>query len=283
MSVKDRLKLVEKDNDKIPLSHQLALLQVNRSWYYDWVNTGCGENISAKDIATMNLIDRWYTKYPYFGSRRINAHIREYDGVVVNHKRIERLMRVMGIEAVYPKPDSSKPHPDHKIYPYLLRNLEIIKPNQVHGVDITYIRLKNAFLYLVAIIDWYSRYVLSWELSDSLEVGFCVSALQKSLSIAVPEIHNSDQGSQFTSEEYLDLLRQSGARISMDGRGRAMDNIFTERLWRSVKYEEVYLKDYDSPREARQSLEKYFLFYNNERLHSSLGYKTPAKIYFERR
>jgi len=231
----------------------------------------------------MNLIDKWYTKCPYFGARRINTHIREYDNIAINRKRIQRLMRVMGIEAVYPKPDFSKPHPDHEIYPYLLRNLAIVRPNQVHGVDITYIRLKGAFLYLVAIIDWYSRYVLAWELSDSLETGFCISALEKSLTTAVPEIHNSDQGSQFTSNDYLKVLKQSGTKISMDGRGRAMDNIFTERLWRTVKYEEVYLKDYDSPREARQSLEKYFLFYNNERLHTSLGNKTPAKIYFERR
>lgn len=189
----------------------------------------------------------------------------------------------MGIEAVYPKPNLSKPHPDNQVYPYLLRGLEIVRPNQVHGVDITYIRLKTGFLYLVAIIDWFSRFVLSWELSDTLESDFCVKALEKSLTIAIPEIHNSDQGVQFTSKDYSGVLKQTTARISMDGRGRAMDNIFTERLWRTVKYEEVYLKDYVSPREARQSLEQYFTFYNQERLHSSLGYKTPASIYFERR
>lgn len=275
--------MVERENKEIPLSHQLALLQLNRSWYYDWVSTGSGKRVDEKDLIAMNLIDKWYTKYPHFGFRRITEHIRSYDGVLINHKKVRRLMRVMGLEAIYPKPNLSKSSPDHEVYPYLLRNLQIVKPNQVHGVDITYIRLKNTFLYLVAVIDWFSRYVLSWELSDTLETGFCISALERALAIAVPDIHNSDQGSQFTSREYLGVLKRAGARISMDGRGRALDNIFTERLWRSVKYEEVYLKDYDCPREARKSLDQYFHFYNQERLHSSLGYKTPAQIYFERR
>lgn len=230
----------------------------------------------------MNLIDKWYTRAPSFGVRRITRHIREYDQVTVNHKRVQRLMRLMGIEAIYQKPNFSEPHPGHEIYPYLLRNLEIKRPDQVHGVDITYVRLKGSFLYLTAIIDWFSRYVLSWRLSDTLDTSFCVEALQNALKIGVPEIHNSDQGSQFTSDDYLGILKQYPIRISMDGRGRAMDNIFTERLWRTVKYEEVYLKDYQSPREARESLAQYFDFYNQERLHQSLGYQTPAKIYFER-
>ncbi len=274
---------MERENCQIPLSRQLALLQVNRSWYYDWIDRGCGEIINPTDVAVMNRIDFWYTKCPYFGVRRITEHIREYDQILVNHKKIQRLMGVMGLEAIYPKPNLSKPHPNHAIYPYLLRGMEIVRPNQVHGVDITYVRLKGSFLYLVAIINWFSRYVLSWELSDTLDCGFCVETLENALRVGVPQIHNSDQGSQFTSEDYLGILKQSGARISMDGRGRAMDNIFTERLWRTVKYEEIYLKDYSSPKEARQSLGEYFNFYNQERLHQSLGYKTPAKIYFEGR
>ena len=282
MSVHEKLKLVERENDIVPLSHQLALLQVNRSWYYDWVRRGCGELITPDNLVAMNRIDWWYTKHPYFGVRRITEHIRVYDKMIVNHKRIARLMAVMGIEALYQKPDCSKPHPDHAVYPYLLRNISITRPNQVHGVDITYIRLRGGFLYLVAIMDWFSRYVLAWELSDTLDTGFCTATLEKALTIGIPDIHNSDQGSQFTSTEYLDILKHHPIRISMDGRGRAMDNIFTERLWRTVKYEEVYLKEYGSPREARESLTEYFTFYDEERLHQSLGYKTPAHVYFER-
>lgn len=273
---------MEKENLEIPISHQLALLQVNRSWYYDWVRRGRGEIISEWDLFLMSRIDEWYTEHPYFGVRRITEHLQEFENVPVNHKHIHRLMQIMGIQALYQKRDLSKPHPDHEVYPYLLRDLNIQRPNQVHGVDITYVRLRGGFLYLVAIIDWFSRYVLSWELSDTLDTGFCVQALESALKIAVPEIHNSDQGSQFTSEDYLGVLKQHEVRISMDGRGRAMDNIFTERLWRTVKYEEVYLKDYQSPREARQSLTDYFDFYNQGRLHQSLGYKTPTEIYFRR-
>lgn len=191
-------------------------------------------------------------------------------------------MQKMGIRAIYQKPDLSKPHPDHEVYPYLLRDLNIVKPNQVHGTDITYIRMHGGFLYLVAIIDWYSRYVLSWGLSDTLNSDFCVDTLTHALQIAVPDIHNSDQGSQFTSADYLGVLKHYPVKISMDGRGRAMDNIFTERLWRTIKYEEVYLQDYQSPREARESLTRYFNFYNQGRLHQSLGYKTPAEIYFRK-
>lgn len=227
----------------------------------------------------MSRIDAWYTEHPYFGVRRITEHLQEFEGVPVNHKHTARLMQIMGIQALYQKRDLSKPHPGNEIYPYLLRDLNIVRPNQVHGVDITYVRLRGSFLYLVAIINWFSRYVLSWQLSDTLDTRFCVEALENSLKIAIPEIHNSDQGSQFTSEDYLGVLKQHPIRISMDGRGRAMDNIFTERLWRTVKYEEVYLKDYQSPREARQSLTEYFDFYNQGRLHQSLGYKTPAEIY----
>lgn len=273
---------MEKGNSFVPLCHQLALLQVNRSWYYDWVRRGQGELVDDWDLFLMNRIDAWYTEHPYFGVRRITEHLREFEDIPVNHKHIHSLMQRLGIQALYQKPDFSKPHPDHEIYPYLLGNLNITRPNQVHGVDITYVRLHGGFLYLVAVIDWFSRFVLSWQLSDTLDTGFCVEALESALKIAIPEIHNSDQGSQFTSDDYLGILKQHPIRISMDSRGRAMDNIFTERLWRSVKYEEIYLKDYQSPREARESLTDYFDFYNRGRLHQSLGYKTPSQIYFRK-
>jgi len=228
----------------------------------------------------MDQMDKIYTDFPYYGSPRI-THELQRNGIVVNHKRVERLMRVMGIEAVYPKPNLSKNDKPHPVYPYLLKNLEITFPNQVWGTDITYIRVKNDWLYLVAILDWYSRYIVSWELSDTLEAGFCVNNLQIALNQAIPNIHNSDQGSQFTSDEYLNTLKSKPEiLISMDGRGRCMDNIFTERLWRSVKYDEVYLHDYQSPREARFSLAKYLETYNQRRLHESLQYNTPSEIYF---
>lgn len=192
-------------------------------------------------------------------------------------------MQVMGIQAVYPKPKLSFNNKQHEIYPYLLDNIVIVRPNQVWGADITYIRLRNTWFYLVAIVDWFSRYVISWELSDSLSVDFCLEALKKALQIAICEIHNSDQGIQFTSEAYLAILKAYEAiKISMDSRGRVFDNIFNERLWRSLKYEEVYLKEYASPKEARQSLKEYFTFYNQERLHQSLNYKTPVEVYFEK-
>lgn len=230
----------------------------------------------------MHEIDEIYTKCPFYGVRRIEKQLRR-NGIVVNHKKVHRLMQIMGIQAIYPKPHLSFNNKQHEIYPYLLDNIAIVRPNQVWGADITYIRLRGAFLYLVAIIDWFSRYVISWELSDSLTVDFCLEALKRSLQFAICEIHNSDQGVQFTSEVYLAILKAyQTIRISMDSRGRVFDNIFNERLWRSVKYEEVYLKEYASPKEARQSLKEYFTFYNQERLHQSLNYQTPAEIYFEK-
>jgi len=225
-------------------------------------------------------MDKIYTDFPYYGSPRITKELQR-NGEIINHKRVERLMNIMGIEAVYPKPNLSKNDKPHPVYPYLLKKLEITKPNQVWGTDITYIKVKNDWLYLVAILDWYSRYIVSWELSDTMEAGFCVNNLQNALHQAIPVIHNSDQGSQFTSDEYINTLKSKPEiLISMDGRGRCMDNIFTERLWRSVKYEEVYLHDYQSPREARQSLARYLQTYNEKRLHQSLDYNTPAEIYF---
>lgn len=230
----------------------------------------------------MDEIDRIHTKRPFYGRPRITWQLEENGYGGVNHKRVYRLMKIMGIEALFPKRNLSKPESGHYIYPYLLKDLSIVRPNQVWGVDITYIRLKKEWLYLVAIMDWYSRYIVSWELSDSMGVWFCRETLQNALKIGIPEIHNSDQGSQFTSADYTGILQAyPDVRISMDHRGRCFDNIFTERLWRTIKYEEVYLKEYESPREARQSLTEYIKFYNEERPHSSLGNVVPADIYFK--
>lgn len=240
--------------------------------------------VSPEDLAVMNRIDEVWTKWPFYGRPRITKQLAR-EGLVVNHKRVGRLMKIMGIEAVCPKRNLSRPAKGHEVYPYLLKNMVIIRPDQVWGVDITYVRLARDWLYLFAVLDWFSRRVLAWELSDTLATGFCCQALREAMETAVglPEYHNSDQGSQLTAGEYLAILKEHpGIQISMDGRGRAFDNIFTERLWRTVKYEDVYLKDYQSPRQARQSLTDYFRFYNEERIHQALGYKTPNEVYFNR-
>lgn len=229
----------------------------------------------------MKRIDKIYTDLPYYGSRRIAKELSQKSDEKINRKKVQRLMRIMGIEAIYPKKRLSKPDPDHTIYPYLLRGVKAKHPNHIWGTDITYIPLSKGWVYLVAILDWFSRLVVSWELSDTLTADFCVHTLEKALKTAIPDIHNSDHGSQFTSNDYLEVLkRNSDIRISMDGRGRAFDNIFTERLWRSVKYEEVYIHDYQSPADARFSLTNYFDTYNNRRLHQSLNYKTPTEVYY---
>lgn len=273
-----KLGLIEKNHSELSVREQCELLQLNRSSLY-WPRK---PEVSAEDILVMNEIDKLYTKRPFFGVRRITDHL-VIPGVVVNHKRIHRLMQVIGIQAIHARPNLSKPDKQHTVYPYLLRDLSIIRPNQVWGTDITYIRVNGSWLYLVAILDWYSRYVISWELSDTLCVEFCVENLKRALQIGIPDIHNSDQGVQFTADDYVNILKlYPSIRISMDGRGRAMDNIFTERLWRSVKYEEVYLKDYQSPGEARQSLTEYFEFYNTERKHSALNKQTPESVYFNK-
>ena len=230
----------------------------------------------------MSKIDEIYTELPFYGSPKITKELKN-QGIIVNHKKIERLMGKMGLQALVPQKNTSKPHPDHPVFPYLLRTKRIIYPNQVWGTDITFIRAKGLWFYLVAILDWYSRYVLSWQLSRTLTADFCVNALDQALTIARPEIHNSDQGSQFTSFEYIAKLREyPEIQISMDGRGRCFDNIFTERLWRTVKYEEVYLKEYQSFDEAQESLNSYFNLYNTKRLHESLNYLTPQKVYFSK-
>lgn len=225
------------------------------------------------------MIDEQYIKIPFYGSRRMTVWLNE-QGYEVNRKRVRRLMRKMGIEAIYPKKNLSKRNQEHRIFPYLLRQLEVDHQNQVWSTDITFIRMAQGFLYLVAIMDWYSRYVLSWRLSNTMETWFCVEALEEALTAyGRPEIFNSDQGSQFTSREFTGRLIRADIRISMDGRGRVFDNIFIERLWRSLKYEEVYLHDYSDGLEAGERLDWYFTFYNNERPHQSLSYRTPASLY----
>jgi len=230
-------------------------------------------------MALMRQIDEVYTAYPFYGSRRITAALNRAQTVRLNRKRIVRLMRIMGIRGLAPGPDTSKPHPENKVYPYLLRGLAIERANQVWSTDITYIPMPKGFMYLVAIIDWYSRYVLSWQLSNTLDTAFCLDALEQALQINTPSIFNTDQGVQFTSEAFTGALLKKTIRISMDGRGRALDNIFVERLWRTVKYENIYLNEYPTVAALRQGLKDYFTFYNQVRGHQSLNYQTPAEVY----
>jgi putative transposase len=234
--------------------------------------------ISAADLELMRRLDEQYTRTPFYGSRRMTAWLRT-QGQRVNRKRVTRLLAVLGLEALVPRRRLSTPAPGHRIYPYLLRGVSIDRVDQVWSTDITYIRLRHGFVYLVAVIDWYSRYVLAWELAPTLDTAFCVSALETALRHGQPEIFNTDQGAQFTSAAFTGRLEAAGIQISMDGRGRALDNVFVERLWRSVKYEEVYLKDYTGFTDAARNLAAYFRFYNGERLHQALGYRTPAAVY----
>ena len=228
----------------------------------------------------MRALDEIYTAYPFYGSRRMRVALRER-ALPANRKRIQRLMRRLGLDAIGPTPRLSQPAPDHRVYPYLLRDVAIERVDQVWSTDITYIRLRPGFVYLVAILDWFSRYVLAWELSVTVNGQFCLDALDRALARGHPAIFNTDQGAQFTSAVFTERLRAAGVQISMDGRGRALDNVFVERLWRSVKYEEVYLKDYTSVTDARAQLARYFTFYNHVRPHQSLGYRTPGAVYAE--
>ena len=229
----------------------------------------------------MHLLDEQYTRAPFYGIRRMREWLRT-QGHAVNAKRVSRLLRVMGLEAIYPKPRLSAGNDLHRKYPYLLKGVPIAEPNQVWSTDITYIRLRQGFVYLVAILDWFSRYVLSWKVALTMEVEFCLEALDRALEVARPAIFNSDQGAQFTSTKFTGRLEAAGVRISMDGRGRVFDNIFVERLWRTVKYEEVYLKSYDDVHACVHGLSAYFRFYNEERLHQALGYRTPQQVYYGR-
>lgn len=256
------------------MARQCELLDLARSsWYYKPIV------VDPYQLHLMNLIDAQYTKTPFYGIRRMTAWLRR-QGEVVNHKRVARLMRQMGIEAIYPRPRTTIAADNVRRYPYLLNGVTIDAPNLVWSTDITYIRLAKGFVYLVAIIDWYSRYVLAWQLSNTMDVHFCLVALKQALQIGQPLIFNSDQGSQFTSHQFTSYLESRDIRISQDGKGRAFDNIFIERLWRSVKYEEVYLKDYSTVAVAIEGLGNYFEFYNHQRLHQALDYQVPAAVHF---
>lgn len=230
------------------------------------------------ELGVMREMDAIYTEWPFYGSRRMVVEL-ERRGYQVNRKRVQRLRRVMGLETLYPKPKLSERQPEHHIYPYLLRDVAVVRVHQVWGTDITYIRMARGFMYLVAILEWYSRYVLAWRLSNTLDTDFCLEALEEALTHGKPEIFNSDQGAQFTSKDFTSRLEQAQVKISMDGRGRALDNIFTERLWRTVKYEDIYLKEYATVTELMEGLTAYFTFYNHQRPHQSLDYRTPAEVY----
>jgi putative transposase len=257
----------------LSVRRQCELLGLPRSTYYYEPATESPEN-----LALMRRIDEQYLKTPFFGSRRMADWLSRW-GLPVNRKRVQRLMRLMGIEAVYPRKKTSIPGVGHKVYPYLLRDVHVVRANQVWCTDITYLPMWRGFMYLVAIMDWYSRYVLSWRISNSLETSFCVEALEAALELGRPEIFNSDQGAQFTSQAFTGRLEEEGIAISMDGRGRALDNVFIERLWRTVKYEDIYLKDYGDVDDLYQGLDRYFDFYDHERPHQSLHYKTPHEVY----
>jgi len=265
--------MLEPNAPELPLKTQAELLGLSRaSLYYHAVPP------SAEEVAIKHRIDELYTRWPFYGSRKI-AVLLNQEEILVSRPTVQHYMREMGISGIAPGPNTSKSAPEHKIYPYLLRHIRAQQPNHIWGIDITYIRLKGGWMYLVAILDWFSRFVVAWEVDQALELPFVLNAVERALQQATPTIWNSDQGSHFTSPQYLSRLLSADVQISMDGRGRAVDNIFTERLWRSVKYEEVYLNDYLSPREARNGLARYFNFYNFERPHQALDYRTPALAY----
>jgi len=265
--------MVDRDHADVSVVRQCELLNVSRSSvYYSPVGA------SEYELELMGLMDKQYLRTPFYGSRKMAAWLRS-QGYSVNRKRVQRLMRRMGIEAIYRRPRTTRPDSGHKVYPYLLRDLQIDEVNQVWATDITYIPMARGFMYLVCVMDWHSRYVLSWRLSNTLEADFCVDALEAALSMDVPGIFNTDQGSQFTSEAFTSVLLNRGVHVSMDSAGAYMDNVFVERLWKSVKYEEVYLKAYESVAEARSGIGAYLSFYNNERPHQALGYRTPAQVF----
>jgi putative transposase len=274
LPVQERRTMVDPSYTALSIRRQCTLLSLPRaSWYYTSVA------VDDETLALMNAIDRQYTKTPFYGIRKMTIAMNER-GFRVNHKRIARLMQLMGIHAIYSEPKLSIPGQNHNIYPYLLTDVPITTANQVWSSDITYIPMMRGFMYCVAVIDWFSRYVLSWGISNTQDAEFCVHVLERALQINKPEIFNTDQGSQFTSEKFTARLNDAKIRISMDGRGRVLDNIFIERLWRSMKYEDVYLHNYSDPTALYDGLECYFNFYNYERYHQALQYSTPADIYF---
>jgi len=273
LPVEEKRLLIESDNTEIPIYRQCDLIGLIRSSYYYEPSEETEYN-----LLLMRLLDEQYTSAPFYGVPRMTEWLRS-QGYMVNHKRVERLMGIMGLQAIYPKPKLSKGVDNAKKYPYLLKGLHIQKPDHVWCSGITYIRLRQGFIYLVAIMDWFSRYVLSWEVSNSLDTFFCLNALEKALLRGSPEIFNNDQGSQFTSQAFTNRLEEADIRVSWDGRGRLWDNIFIERLWRTVKYEEVFIRDYQTVAEAVKGLSSYFRFYNNGRFHQSLEYRTPLQVY----
>src|SRR5438067_1479955 len=265
--------LIEAEHGQLSVRRQCELLGLNRSSvYYEPVAE------TPENLALMRRMDEQYTKYPFYGSRRMTAWL-EQQGEEVNRKRVQRLMRVMGLEAIYPKPKLSIAGRGHRIYPYLLRDVRIERVDQVWSTDITYIPMRTGFMYLAAVIDWYSRYVIAWRLSNTLDGSFCLDMLEEALGKGRPEVFNTDQGVQFTAEAWTSRLLSAGVAVSMDGRGRCLDNVFVERLWRTVKYEDIYLRGYETVPELQRGLARYFVFYNQERLHQSLGYEAPAVVY----
>lgn len=267
--------MIDNNHPTLSIRRQCELIDLNRSTYY-WQPAG----ESPLNLALMQLIDQEYTTAPFFGYRKMTARLNNKHGYAVNHKRVARLMRIMGLQAVYPQPRTSVTNEAHKKYPYLLRGLSITRPNQVWCADITYVPMPGGFMYLVAVMDWFSRFVLAWQLSNTLDGAFCLAALRLALRHGQPEIFNTDQGVQFTAHDFTGELAAAGIQISMDGRGRVFDNIFVERLWRSVKYEDIYIKEYDTVPVLATGLDDYFQFYNDERPHQSLGYLTPADVHF---
>mgnify|MGYP000175690376 CR=1 FL=1 len=267
--------MVDPKASNLSIARQCRLLNLQRSSYYYRPKP-----IKAKDLELMRLIDEQYLKTPTWGSRSMRNHLRRL-GYKINRKHVQRLMRLMGLEAIYPRPKTSRPHPEHKVYPYLLRNLNIDRPNQVWCTDLTYIPMNRGFMYLVAIMDWHSRKVLSWRLSNTMETDFCVEALEEAIRrYGTPEIFNTDQGSQFTSEDFTGVLKEHGIDISMDGRGRAQDNIFIERLWWTLKYNYIYLRSFNNGADLRKGLRGWFSFYNRERFHQTLDNLTPDEVYY---
>jgi len=277
MPLEEKKKRIQPLHSQLSIHRQCELIGLPRSSYYREVST---EQEKPENLEMMKIIDNEYTKHPFYGTRQMRNVLRR-KGYKINRKRVQRLMRKMGIQSIAPKPNTSKAHPRHKVYPYLLRNVDVIRSNQVWCSDITYIPLSGGFVYLTAVMDWHSRYVLSWELSITMDNVFCVSALERALRChGTPYMFNTDQISQYTSHEFIKVLKNRDIKISMDGKGRAMDNIFIERLWRSVKYEEIYVNEFQSVEQLRKALKKYFDFYNYERPHQSFDGQTPAEVYY---
>jgi len=268
--------MVDPAEPRLSIARQCGLLDIQRSSFYYRAKP-----IKAEDLELMRLIDAQYLRTPTWGSRSMRNHLHRL-GYKINRKRVQRYLRLMGLEAIYPKPRTSRPHPEHKIYPYLLRNLTIDHPNQVWTADITYIPMNRGFMYLVAVMDWHSRKVLSWRVSNTMEADFCVEAVQEAIRrYGSPEIFNTDQGAQFTSKSFTDLLKDHGIQISMDGRRRVQDNIFIERLWWTLKYHYLYLRSFNNGSELRKGLRAWFRFYNEERFHQALDNRTPDEVYYD--